>query len=111
MPLVRVREDESLENALPVGMLEIAGDASLVAVDRKVIRGHTLDRGRRPIAGLITAARDLDLHHVSAVIGEHQRAVRSGERARQIDHADSIERTTRTAGQPGVTDRQSTVDA
>jgi hypothetical protein len=45
------------------------------------------------------------------VIGEHQRAVRSGERARQIDHADSIERTTRTAGQPGVTDRQSTVDA
>jgi hypothetical protein len=42
------------------------------------------------------------------VIGEHQCAVRACERAREIDDANSIERT---AGQPAVTDRQSTVDA
>jgi hypothetical protein len=42
------------------------------------------------------------------VIREHQRAVGTRKRTRQIDDANAIERT---AGQPSVTDRQSTVDA
>jgi len=110
--------DQSLEDPLAVGMLQIACDAPLVAVDREVIRRHAVDRRRRPVARLVAGPRDLDLHDVGAVIREHQRAVRTRERTRQIDDANAIERAAFLAGHRGeqfervnVTERQSTVDA
>jgi hypothetical protein len=53
------------------------------------------------VPALITGARDLDLHDVGAVVGEHQRAVRARERAREIDDTDAIERATFAAGHCG----------
>ena len=94
-------------------MLQIAGDAAFVAVDREVVGGYAFYRGRRPFACLIARAGHLDLHDVGAVVGEHQRAVRTCERAREIDNANSLKRATLAADHrgPALTDRQSTVEA
>src|SRR5438477_12399881 len=73
-------------------MFEIACDAALVAVDREVIRRHPVDGRRCPFARLVAGPRDLDLHDIGAVIGEHQGAVRTRERTREIDDANAIER-------------------
>src|SRR5207249_3238277 len=70
--------DHSLEHALPLGVLEVEGDAPLVAIDREVIRRHALDLRRHPRPGLVTGPRELDLDDVGAVVGEHQRAIRTG---------------------------------
>src|SRR5207302_3813557 len=94
--------DETLEDLLAFGTLEIARDAALVAVDREVVRGDTVHVRGSPLAGLVPATRDLDLHHVGAVIGEQQRAIRSRESAGQVDHADRGERTLLTHAGPRV---------
>ena len=84
--------DHSLEHALPLGVLEVEGDAPLVAIDREVIRRHALDLRRHPRPGLVTGPRELDLDDVGAVVGEHQRAIRTGERAREIEDVDARQR-------------------
>ena len=74
------------------GVLEIERDASLAAIDSYEV-GRVRARERRPPpAGLIAGAGLLDLDHLGPQIGQHHRAVRARQHARQIEHAQARER-------------------
>jgi len=83
--------DEPLECRLPRGMLEVEGDAALVPVDREVVRRHAVLVRGRPAPRLVAGPRLLDLDDLGAVVGEHERAVRTGERPGQVDDADAMQ--------------------
>ena len=93
--------DEPLEDRLAVGMLQVAGHAPLVPVDREVVRRHAVDRGRRPLTRLVTGSGYLDLHDVGAVVREQQRAVGARECPGEVHDADALERSRRAAADRG----------
>ncbi len=83
--------DHAAQDADAVGMLEVDGDAALVAV--KVLEIGIVARGE---IGLVAvggiALAHLDLDHVGAPVGELARAGRPGARPRQVDHLEAGQR-------------------
>src|ERR1700687_1566438 len=83
--------DEPFEHAFAIGVLEIDRHAALVAIDREVVGRDAPDAGRQPFARLVTGPGHLHLDHIRAVVAEHQRAVRTRERAREVEHAHAVQ--------------------
>src|SRR5439155_1293800 len=74
----------------PCGQVE--GERALARVRREEHHAPPAGEGRPPRARLVAAARMLDLDHVGAEGSEDLRAIRAGQRARQIEHPDALER-------------------
>ena len=72
--------------------VEVERGAPLPAVDREEVGRLALDERRAPGARLVADARPLDLHHLRAEVGEHHRAVRPGEDAGEVEHAEPVQR-------------------
>ena len=83
---------EASKRLLRLRAREVERDAPLAPVDREEIGGLASHVGRAPRARLVTVARSLDLDHVGAEVGEQHRAVRPREDAREVEHADAVER-------------------
>ena len=74
------------------GCAEVERDAALVAIDVEeqaafAAFGHGAD------PAVFAALAPLDAYHVSAKIRQHHRAIRRGDEAAKIDHADSFKRS------------------
>ena len=84
--------DEREQHVLVGRVLEVEGDRLLVAVGRQEVRrlapSLLADEGRSPAAGVVPAARRLDLDDPGALVGEHHRRVRPGEGAGEVDDED-----------------------
>ncbi len=76
--------DEAIERRASVRLLEVEGDALLVAIDAQEIRALAIEEGRPPRACVVAADRVLDLDHAGSHVGGEHRAVRAGEHPRQI---------------------------
>jgi hypothetical protein len=87
--------DQLLRDPLTLGPRDIQRDRALVAVHTDEIRTllRTRHVGRGEAARVVTGAGALDLDHVGAEIGQHLRAGRSGQHARQVEHAQSTQRS------------------
>ena len=88
----------SLKNVVAVRVgLEVEHDAALVAIDARevaaVVASFSIRRETAPVAAAHVAGRRLDLDDVGAEVGQQHRAVRTGERLREIEHANVGERT------------------
>jgi hypothetical protein len=70
-------------------MLQVDGDAALVAVDRGEAQGHAV-LAIAEVAHVIAAARSLHLDDVGAEVGEHHRAVGAGDDPGQVEDADAL---------------------
>ena len=85
------RGDEPQQRILGGGVAQVEHERALVArVGLPVQR----EAGVAPVAQRI-ARRRLDLDHVGAEVGELQRQHVAGDQARQIEHADAVERAAR----------------
>ncbi len=80
------------QNGAPALSLEIDRDALLAAIDRQVIGGNSLDRGRHPGPGIVAAVGVLDLPDLGAEIRKRHGAPRPGEDPRKVQHLDAVER-------------------
>ena len=65
--------------------LQVQGDALLAAVDVGIVHAVVVLL-RAHGAGVVALARHLDLDDVCAVVGEHHRAVRTGQNAGQVQN-------------------------
>ena len=74
-------------------MLEVEGDAALVAVHDQERRGHAVDSRLAIPAGVIAAGQLFDLDDVGAQVGEHHPAGGPGHDLCQLEHAHAGERT------------------
>src|SRR5206468_8188884 len=72
-------------------LLKVDDEAFLVAVDAEEIVAFAGDK-RWELAGLVTAARRLDLQHLGAEVAEALGRERAGEDPGQIDDPDPLER-------------------
>ncbi|MNR04670.1 hypothetical protein D3C85_1206500 [compost metagenome] len=79
--------------ALALGLGEVDGQRTLVAVGRQVVGSlagvlavGVLKEGRPPGARIIAAARALDLDHFGAEVGEYLPGPGPGQHSRQIQH-------------------------
>ena len=81
--------DQLLRDRLALGLRDIQRDRALVAVHADEIGALLRARhvGRGEAAGVVAGAGALDLDHVGAEIGQHLRAGRPGQHARQVEHA------------------------
>ncbi len=81
------------QDLLAPRMLQVQGDAALVAVHHQERRRDAVD-ARLAVAARVVAARQLlDLDHVGAHVGEHQAGRRAGHDLREFEHAHAGERT------------------
>ena len=71
--------------------LEVERDALLAPVHRHEIGGLAVDEGA-VAAGVVAAARRLDLQHAGAKVGQDHRAIGTGEDAREIENDDAGKR-------------------
>ena len=74
------------KDLLGLVLLEVKGEAALVAIDGHEIGALALNERRAPVAGVVAAARNLDLDDVRPVVAQHQGAERAGQGAGQIQH-------------------------
>ena len=81
---------------------DVERDRALVAIDADEIGALLSARhgGRSETAGVVAAARLLDLDHIGAQITEHLRAGRPGQDARQVEHLQPPQRPTGFAHPP-----------
>ena len=93
---VRARDELGEDRAVAVGG-EVERDALLAAVQRHEV-GRLAVEERPDLARVVAVSGPLDLDHARAELGQHQRAVRPRQHARQIDHRDSGERAVRRVG-------------
>ena len=84
--------DQPGEDLLPRLHRHVERHRALVAVHAEEIRGLLLRERRAPGARVVARARRLDLDHVGAHVAEHHRAERPREDAREIEHAQPVER-------------------
>src|SRR5690606_36162434 len=87
---VRAR-DETRQHLASLRVLEVHRHAFLVPVDAQKVRRLRPDEGRAPLPGVVPVAGVFDLDDARAEIGEHHRAVRPGEHARQVDDGETVE--------------------
>jgi hypothetical protein len=92
-------QDVALRDQLPRDRLalrlrDVERDRALVAVDPDEIGALLGARhgGRRETARVVAAARLFDLDHVGAKVGQHLRAGRPGQNARQIEDFQPLQR-------------------
>ena len=78
--------DEAIEGRTAGLALQVEGDASLAAVEAVEVRGLALDPAAGHGAAEVGVIRRLDLDHVGAQVGEEERAVRTCEVVRQLEH-------------------------
>jgi hypothetical protein len=78
------------EQLAPAVGLEVQRDAPLAAVRHRERVALTVDLRCHP-AGVVTRARLLDLDDVGPELGQDHRAVRTGQEARQVEDAESVE--------------------
>ena len=84
---------EPVQDLLPLGRLQVEGEASLVAVGEARREGARLVRPRRgPRAAEGPRRRRLDLEHVRAHVGQHHGAERARPDPRQLEHPYSVKR-------------------
>src|SRR5207247_4047129 len=76
-------------------MRQVAGDVqvvSVVEVEHDALLAATPER-ERGLRAQWAATRWLDVHHVGSEVGEEAADVRAGERVRQVDDAQTVQRT------------------
>lgn len=75
----------------PLGVLEVQGDAALVAVAQQEAGGiaHVF---RRQVALIVARAGLLDLDHLGAEAGQHLRRQRAGQQAAEFQDGDALQR-------------------
>ena len=78
--------EQTLEDPLTTGLLQIERQTLLVAIDAQEVRTFFTDERRAPRAGVVTTARLLDFDDASAHVGEEHRAIRSRQDAGQVDN-------------------------
>jgi len=84
-------DDQLLEQATPLRVLEVDGDAFLVAIDAEEVRALAFEERRTPRARVVALPRLLDLDHACAHIGQQHRAIGTGEDAREVEDCDAVE--------------------
>ena len=80
------------ENIPGLVLLEVEGQAALVAVDGQEVGAFRADKGRPPVAGIVAAARQFNLEDVGAIVAQHQGTERAGQGPGQIQHAHPLQR-------------------
>ena len=88
---------DELQQHLAVGLgLEVEGDGLLVAVGGEEVRRLAVvlgaDERRPPPAGVVAAARGLDLDDAGAEVAHHHRGVRPGQGTGEVDDQDAVQR-------------------
>jgi len=83
--------DQAFQYLSPLGILEVDGDAALVAVDAQEHAGHAR-MPRRPYIARAVAFEALDLDHVRAQVAEEHRAIRTEQDRCQVDDAHAVQR-------------------
>ncbi len=87
--------DESAQQILALGRLEVGSDGLLVAVAGQEVRRHRVvvraEKRRSPGAAVVAGDGALHLDHPGAEVAEHHRRVRAGQRPGQIDDDDVLE--------------------
>ena len=89
--------EQAREHRLSGRLAEIERERALAAIDRGEVGGVAVLVERRAEQARLVAERRLDLDHVRAVVGEHLRAQRTRQHARQVDHPNAVERAHRHA--------------
>ena len=89
--------DQIADQLLALGLGNVAGQRTLVAVGAQVIRrlGRVMafavfQKGRAPAARVVARPRSFDLDHVSPQIGQVLGTPRTGQHARQVKDSDAI---------------------
>ncbi len=97
--------DQGAQDRLSLGVLEVEGDALLVAIDRHEVGGFAAHE-RRPASGVVPLAGFLDLDDLGTHVPEHHRAERPGQHASEIEHANARQGAARkgSAYQPSARD-------
>ena len=83
--------DQLLEQPPSLRVLEVDGDAFLVAIDAQEVRAFAFEERRAPGARIVAFARLFDLDHARAHVGQQHRAVGTREDAREVEHGDAVE--------------------
>src|SRR6185437_15980875 len=83
---------QGAQNVLRPLVLEIEGDALLVAVGAEIVGAFSAHPGRSPAPRIVADAGLLDLDDLSAEVAEHHGAIWPGQDSRQVEHADAVER-------------------
>ncbi len=91
--------EQARQHPLAARGLEVEHDAPLVAVDHHE-RGRLAVDHRQPAPGVVAARDLLDLDHVGAHVGQHQRAGRPRHDVCQIDHLEAGKRSHRSSPPP-----------
>ena len=86
------RSSSCVEQARDRRLLEIEREAFLVPVDAQEVGALLSEERRTPSTRVVAAPGLLDLDDPGAHVGEHHRAVRAGQHARQIDDGQAGER-------------------
>ena len=84
--------DQPLQDRPPFGVLEIEGQAFLVAVDAEEVRAFFVQKRRAPGPGVVALARLLDLDDARAHVAQQHRAVRTRQHPRQVQDKDAVKR-------------------
>ena len=84
------------DERLALGRGHVDGDRALVAVAGREIAGlrgvvalGVLQKGRAPLARVVTQAGALHLHHIAPQVGQHLGAPGASEHAREVEHLDA----------------------
>ena len=85
------RGHQPLDHRLGSGMLQVRGEAALVAIQREEERVHAPDPVEVEHPILIAAADPLDLDDIGAKVAEHLRAVRPLHEAGKVQHPYAVE--------------------
>ncbi len=80
------------QDVLALRVLQVQGDAALVAVHHQERRRHAVDARLAVAARVVAAGQLLDLDDVGAHVGEHQPGGRAGHDLREFEHAQAGER-------------------
>jgi hypothetical protein len=85
-----------LDERLALGRGHVDGDRALVAVAGREIAGlrgvvalGVLQKGRAPLARVVTQAGALHLHHIGPQVGQHLGAPGASEHAGEVEHLDA----------------------
>jgi hypothetical protein len=88
--------EQALEERAVAGFVQVEREALLAAVHRLEVGGLAGDE-RTDAARVVAGRGALDLEDARAEVGEHERAVRTREDAREIEDEDPVERSRRAA--------------
>ena len=82
--------DQALSRLSTIGKLQVEDDATLATVQGHEIHPLAAEKGWPESPGVI-ADRGLHFHDLGSQVRQHHRAVRPGEKAREVDHTDALQ--------------------